>query len=164
MTHENPVPWHTFAADAPQLARDARAQFESARHHVLASLRKDGSPRVSGTEVQFHADDLVVGMMHRSIKALDLQRDGRFALHAAMTEPMGAGAAGGDVKISGTATEITDDAWIAGYVDAVQPPPPFHVFRLAIAEVIRTSMHPDGDRLVVERWTPAGGLSRTERS
>lgn len=156
--------WERFASDAADLATAVRAQLESSKHHVLATLRRDGSPRVSGTEVQFHAGELVAGMMHGSVKALDLRRDGRFALHAAMVEPMGSGPGKGDVKLSGTGVEITDEAWIAGYVDAVQPPPPFHVFRLGLVEVVRTSMHPNGDRLVIERWTPIGGFTSIDRA
>lgn len=164
MNDTNVASWEQFAADAADLASSVRAQFESCRHHVLATLRRDGSPRVSGTEVQFHGGDLVAGMMFGSVKSHDLHHDGRFALHASMAEPMGSGAGGGDIKLSGVGHEITDDAWLAGYVEVVQPPPPFHVFRLALTEVVRTSMHPDADRLVIERWTPSLGLDRLERS
>jgi hypothetical protein len=155
--------WSALSIDASALAAAARAEFESRRHHVLATLRRDGSPRVSGTEVQFHDGDLVIGMMHGSLKAIDLVRDPRCALHAAPTEPMGSGPGGGDIKVAGVADHVTDPDALAAYVAAVQPPPPFQLFRLRLTEVVRTSLHPEGDRLVVERWTPAGGLQRIER-
>jgi hypothetical protein len=37
--------WKQFAAEAPDLAYAVRARFEAAKHHVLATLRADGSPR-----------------------------------------------------------------------------------------------------------------------
>ena len=86
---------------------------------MLATLRRDGSPRVSGTEVQFHAGDLCMGMMHQGIKSRDLTRDGRFALH---TNPGDATMEGGDAKVAGIAFEVTDEQALATYVDEVEPP------------------------------------------
>ncbi len=127
---------------------------------MLATLRRDGSPRVSGTEVQFRGPDLVVGMMYGSVKAQDLQRDGRFALHA---NPGDGSMAGGDAKVAGHAIEVIDDPSPA---DAEQgpPAPPSHLFRLSLAEVVLTAVHPDGDRLVIETWRPGEPLQRVERA
>ena len=58
------------------------ARFEATKHHVLATLRADGSPRVSGTEVQFHGVRPTMGMCPGPVKARDLQHDPRFALHS----------------------------------------------------------------------------------
>jgi hypothetical protein len=33
------------------------------QHHMMATLRRDGSPRISGTEVKFIGGQLVLGMM-----------------------------------------------------------------------------------------------------
>ena len=70
---------------------------------------------------------------------------------------------GGDAKVAGVAHEVTDPDALAGYVDTVQPPPPFHLFRCAITEVVMTSLHPDGDRLVIETWRPGEGLVVRDR-
>jgi hypothetical protein len=153
--------WEQFATAEPDLARRAQARFLANKHHVLANLRRDGSPRVSGTEVQFHGGDLCMGMMHQSIKARDLVRDGRFALHA---NPGDATMKGGDAKVAGVAFEVTDEAALATYIDEVEPPPPFHLFRSELSEVVVTSLHPDGDRLVIETWRPGTGVVRRERS
>ena len=99
------VTWQEFAADAPDLAAPVRARFQATKHHVLATLRRDGSPRVSGTEVQFHGPDLTIGSMPGSVKGRDLRRDGRYALHA---NPGDGTMDGGDAKVSGTAVEVTD--------------------------------------------------------
>lgn len=152
--------WQQFSDEAPDLASAVRARLEATKHHVLATLRRDGSPRVSGTEVQFRGPDLVVGMMGGSVKARDLQRDGRFALHA---NPGDGSMAGGDAKVAGHATEVIDDPSPA---DGEQgpPAPPSHLFRLSLAEVVLTAVHPDGDRLVIETWRPGKPLQRVERA
>jgi hypothetical protein len=41
---------------------------------TLATLRRDGSPRISGTEVEFTDGQVWLGMMPGSLKALDLRR------------------------------------------------------------------------------------------
>jgi hypothetical protein len=153
--------WHDFRCDAPDLAERAHARFTATKHHVLATLRRDGAPRVSGTEVQFHGDDLMAGSMPGSVKARDLQRDGRFALHA---NPGDGSMEGGDAKVSGHATAVTDPAVLASYIGDTHPPEPFDLFRFDIGEVVVTSLHPDGDRLVIETWRPGAGVVRVERA
>ena len=59
-------------------------------------------PRVSGTEVVFRGDDLFLGSMWHAVKARDLQRDGRFAIHRPGAPEM----VGGDTKLSGVAVEV----------------------------------------------------------
>jgi hypothetical protein len=74
---------------------------------VLATLRRDGSPRVSGIEVEFTDGELVMGMMPGSVKAQDLRRDPRLSLHAASEDPPhDASRWLGDAKISGRAVEV----------------------------------------------------------
>jgi hypothetical protein len=160
MTENSSVSWTSFTDDSPELAASVAARFTATKHHVLATLRRDGAPRVSGSEVQFQGGELAVGMMHGSMKALDLLRDGRFALHA---NPGDGSMSGGDAKVSGVAVEITDAALLAPYVDDVDPPTPFHLFYLQPLEVVLTTLHPDGDRLVIETWRPHTGLTRVER-
>jgi hypothetical protein len=142
------VRWKEFAAEAPELASAVRARFEAARHHVLATLRADGSPRVSGTEVVFSDGDLTLGSMPGAVKARDLQRDGRFALHA---NPGDGSMAGGDAKVAGVAEEVLGEET-------------HHVFRLQLDEAVLTSLHPDGDRIVIESWRPGQGVVRRERA
>jgi hypothetical protein len=127
---------------------------------VLATLRRDGSPRVSGSEVQFHERDLVAGSMPDSVKARDLRRDGRFALHA---NPGDGSMDGGDAKLAGRAVEVTDPDVLARYAGETSPPEPFHLFRFELDEVVLTSLHPDGDRLVIETWRPGKPVARVER-
>ncbi|MEV4241888.1 pyridoxamine 5'-phosphate oxidase family protein [Streptosporangium canum] len=76
------APWEQFESEAGELASAVKARFQAAETHVLATLRKDGSPRVSGTEVDFKGSDLSFGSMLNAVKALALRRDGRCAIHA----------------------------------------------------------------------------------
>jgi len=152
--------WEQFSNEAPELAAAVRARFEANRHHVLATLRRDGSPRVSGTEVDCHGPDLTVGSMWQAVKARDLQRDGRFALHA---NPGDGSMEGGDVKVAGHAVEVTDPGELRGFVEAEHPPEPFHLFRLSLDEVVRTSVSPDEKFLIIETWRPGRPLHRVQR-
>ena len=135
--------------EAPELAGAVEARLTATKHHVLATLRQDGSPRVSGTEVQLRGPELTIGSMPGAVKARDLQRDGRFALHA---NPGDGTMDGGDAKLAAFRQEVE------------APPGPMHLFRLLLTEVVLTSLHPDGDRLVIETWRPDRGLSRVERA
>ncbi len=142
--------WSEVVRAAPELAATAEARFRATKHHVLATLRRDGSPRVSGTEVDFGDGQLRLGSMWQAVKATDLRRDGRFALHA---NPGDGSMVGGDVKVAGVAVEVLDHE-NAGHS---------HLFNLDVREVVVTSVHPDGDRLVIETWRPADGYTRVER-
>ncbi|MDA3644646.1 pyridoxamine 5'-phosphate oxidase family protein [Saccharopolyspora indica] len=155
--------WQEFAERTPELAARVRARLEAFQHHVLATLRRDGAPRVSGTEVAWRGPDLVFGSMPGSRKAVDLQRDGRFALHAnpgAPEDMMG----GVDVKLAGRAVEVTGDEHRA-WVEEVGPPSPdSHLFRLDLTEVTTTGVAEDQTHLVITRWTPTEGVRIFKRT
>ncbi|MFF3287587.1 pyridoxamine 5'-phosphate oxidase family protein [Streptomyces sp. NPDC003023] len=151
-------PWSAFRAAEPAFAESVQSRFQQYGHHVLATLRSDGSPRLSGLEVNFRFGELWLGMMPSSRKARDLLRDPRFALH---TNPGADDATdAGDARISGRAHEVTEPGRKRRFADDVQPPEPFHLFRVGIGEVVRTSV--EGDELVVRSWSPGAPL-RTRR-
>ncbi|MCZ9341550.1 pyridoxamine 5'-phosphate oxidase family protein, partial [Streptomyces sp. TRM76130] len=106
------------------------------------------------------AGELWLGMMPGSLKALDLRRDPRFALQANPGE--GTGMGGGDVRISGRAFEVEDAGTKARYVEEVEPPEPFHLFRAELTEVTRTRVEDDA-YLVVQVWKPGEPLRVIER-
>jgi hypothetical protein len=97
-------------------------------HKTLATLRRDGSPRISGTEVIFAEGELWLGSMWQAMKARDLQRDPRFALHSGSDDPP---AWSGDAKMAGRAEEIEDPDRKAAIIGANAPPGPVHLFRAA---------------------------------
>ncbi|EST31498.1 pyridoxamine 5'-phosphate oxidase family protein [Streptomyces roseochromogenus] len=158
MTHVN---WAAFSTAAPEMAAITEKRFGTFRHHVLATLRRDGSPRTSGLEADFRAGELWLGMMADSLKALDLRRDPRFALQANPGE--GTDMAGGDVRISGRAYEVEDGATKTAYVKEVEPPQPFHLFRTELTEVVRTYVE-DEKYLVVQVWKPGEPVRTIKRT
>ncbi|MEU9285921.1 pyridoxamine 5'-phosphate oxidase family protein [Streptomyces sp. NPDC048275] len=160
-SHTSHTNWAAFTAAEPDLARLAESRFGAFTHHVLATLRADGSPRTSGLEVRFVHGELWLGMMPDSLKALDLRRDPRFTLQA--NPGPGTGMAGGDVRISGRAVEVDEPAAKALYVEEVEPPQPFHLFRTELTEVVRTYIE-DDTYLVVEIWKPGEPVRTLRRT
>ncbi|MGV9989706.1 pyridoxamine 5'-phosphate oxidase family protein [Streptomyces sp. NPDC003374] len=153
--------WAAFAAAEPGLAGTVEERFGAFTHHVLATLRKDGSPRTSGLEVRFLDGELWFGMMPDSLKALDLRRDARFALQA--NPGPGTSMGGGDVRIAGRAVEVTEAAVKAAYVKEVEPPEPFHLFRTELTEVVRTFVE-DDRYLVTQFWRPGEPVRTLRRT
>ncbi len=155
------VAWGDVAASEPELAASAWARFDATKHHVLATLRADGSPRVSGSEVILHDGVLALGSMFRAVKAEDLRRDGRFALHS---NPGDGSMEGGDAKISGVAVEIGGE--LAAAIAAELPqevPEPFHLFRLDVAQVVLSEVDHERNCMVIRSWWPSRGLVVAER-
>ena len=155
--------WGMVVAEAPELARQVRELFDSHRHKILGTLRKDGSPRLSGTELNFLDDDIWFGGMWMSRKCLDLRRDPRFAVHTSSLDPP---AWRGDARISGTVQEVVDPAQVEAVVKAGEgeaPEGPWHLFRAELEEVLLTRLGDPADHLVIELWRPGRGVQRTER-
>ena len=145
--------WAEFAAVDPDLAALVRRCFAVRKHATLATLRRDGSPRISGTEVEFDDDgEVYLGMMPRSMKALDLRRDPRLALHSPTVDPPEPDPVSwiGEAKIGGRGVEVSDPA-----TDEA------HRFRIDVAEVVHTSV--EDDVLVIRSWHPERGAERRER-
>jgi hypothetical protein len=154
--------WKEVAESAPEFAVAARALFDVHKHKTLATLRKNGSPRISGTEIEFVEDDIWFGAMWESRKALDLQGDPRFALHGPTVDPGGDWR--GDVKLNGKAVEEMDEARKERIVPAQgHPPGPFHLFRAEIEEVVLTRLGDPADHLVIELWAQGKGLRSFKR-
>ncbi|MEU9096173.1 pyridoxamine 5'-phosphate oxidase family protein [Streptomyces sp. NPDC048361] len=151
--------WTRFRETETAFASAVQARFAQYKHHVLATLRKDGSPRVTGIEVEFQGGELWLGMMAGSMKAHDLRRDPRFAVQA--NPGPDAEMADGDVRISGRAVEVTDPAVMARFASLVEPPEPFHLFRAELTEVVRTGV--ENDELVVRVWRPGAALRTLRR-
>ncbi|MBV1940489.1 pyridoxamine 5'-phosphate oxidase family protein [Streptomyces sp. BV286] len=160
MTRTTPN-WAAFITAEPDLARTVEERFAAFTHHVVATLRKDGSPRTCGLEVRFARGELWLGMMPDSLKALDLRRDPRFALQA--NPGPGTEMGGGDVRIAGRAVEVHDPADRARYAEEAEPPEPFHLFRTELTEVVRTYVE-DDTYLVVEIWKPGVPVRTLKRT
>jgi hypothetical protein len=153
--------WSEFEAAAPELAGSVRARLEAHTHKTLATLRRDGSPRISGTETQLIDGELWIGSMWQARKAHDLQRDPRFALHSGSDEP---DAWAGDAKLAGVAEEITDPGRVREINGQKAPPGPSHLFRLDLREVSTVGLNDSRDAIVIEVWTPDRGVRTIKRS
>src|SRR6202521_5813219 len=99
--------WTEFASAEPVLARQVEERFRIRKHKTLATLRKDGSPRISGIEVEFADGELFLGMMPASLKLHDLERDPRLALHSPSEDPPDGHPQSwaGEAKLAGVAIE-----------------------------------------------------------
>jgi hypothetical protein len=149
--------WRDFERLEPAFAARVRDLFTSHKHHTMATLRRDGSPRISGTEVAFAEGELLLGMMGGALRANDLRRDARVALHTHTVDPPPEGedpsSWSGDAKVFGTAHEIAP-----GDADSSS-----HSFCIDIEEVVHTGVGVPADHLLIEVWRPDRGLVRIER-
>lgn len=164
--------WTDFAAEAPELAEHAERRLAATGLMMLATLRRDGFPRISPMEPVLADDRLVLhdgrlwlGMMPASTKALDLQRDGRFAIHSATADKM---LTEGDVKMWGVASPVTDHATLAQFSDdifvsvghrfEVGEFDAFDVDLLGASSVVMRD-----DTMIVTTWRPGGGVTVDEK-
>jgi pyridoxamine 5'-phosphate oxidase-like protein len=152
--------WRHIEAEAPELAKLARSFFDAHTHKTLATIRRDGSPRISGTEVQFADGEVWLGSMWRATKALDLIRDPRFALHSGSADPPDWK---GDAKIAGRMAEVDDPSLRAARLGSEAEPGRAHLFRADITELVVVRLGESPDHLVVETWHERRGVTRRER-
>jgi hypothetical protein len=153
--------WSEFEAEAPELATRVRERLEAHKHKTIATLRRDGSPRISGTEAQFRDGELWMGSMWQALKARDLQRDPHFALHSGSDEP---DAWTGDAKLAGVAEEITDPERVREINGAAAQGGPSHLFRLDVREVSTVGVDEARKHLVIEVWKPGEGVRTIKRA
>ncbi|MBG0831782.1 pyridoxamine 5'-phosphate oxidase family protein [Planomonospora sp. ID67723] len=154
--------WQEIEKEEPEFAGRVRELFDAHRHKTMATLRKDGSPRISGTEAQFKDGELWLGSMPGAMKAKDLRRDPRVALHSASEDPDDADPAAwaGDAKLAGRAVEVTDPEVLERLG---LPGEGAHLFRIEVAEVVRTFVAPGGTHLVIQMWHEGRGLHEIRR-
>ena len=148
--------WHDVEQAVPEFALRVRALFDAHRHKTIATLRADGSPRISGIEASFEDGELVFGSMANARKGADLRRDPRFALHSATVDP-----------VEGSEAQWPGEAKISGRAIAVPPVTDgsdSDSFRAEIADVVHTHLNDAATMLVVEWWTPTHGLRTIERA
>ncbi len=141
--------WSEFEAAAQELAKRVRERLDAHKHKTIATLRSDGSPRISGTESEIKDGELWIGSMSDALKARDLQRDPRFALHSGSDDPS---EWSGDAKLAGVAEEVVD------------PERDSHLFRLDLREVSTVRVNDERNGIVITVWTPDGGVRTISRS
>jgi hypothetical protein len=152
--------WAEFVRAAPQLGALAEERLAANRLVLVGTLRRDGSPRISPVEAFIVQGELMLGMMWRSKKALDLVRDPRLVVHSATADPAGTE---GDVKLFGRAMDVSDPDLRTAYADVLEeridwrPPEPFHLFAVEIESAAFIRFGPERQAL---RWTAAAGERR----
>ena len=146
--------WCDIEGDAPDYAARVQRRFEVGINKTIATLRRDGSPRISATELEFKGGQVTLGMMGGSMKLLDVRRDPRVAIHSptieALTDTVDWP---GDAKLAGTLVETP--------VPENDPHPGAGFFRLDITEVTLTYVR--GEELVIESWHAGRGRSLRAR-
>jgi hypothetical protein len=147
------VAWKDVESAEPAFAAQVRGLFDRGKHKTMATLRADGSPRISGIEAEFVDGEMTFGSMPSSRKGADLARDPRVAIHSPSVDP------------PEDAKEWVGEAKIAGRAVLAGDPhdPNGQSFRVDIDEVVLTSLNEAGDRLRVQYWRPGHGLQRVER-
>jgi hypothetical protein len=150
--------WEAFEQAEPELAARVRKLFDAGRHKTIATLRADGSPRISGIECEFVDGELRFGSMAGARKLADLDRDPRFALHGPTFHPE-----------EGKEKEWPGEAKVAGRARRAEPAtsedgaPAGVTFLADVTEVVLTHLDEEATRLVIESWTPARGRRVVER-
>jgi hypothetical protein len=148
--------WQEIEKDAPEFAERVRARFAAGTNKTIATLRKDGSPRISGTELEFKDGEVTLGMMDGGRKLADVRRDPRVAVHSPTIEP------------PSNPVEWLGEAKLAGR--AVETPPPAEgaqdgagYFRIDVTEVSLVHVGDPADHLVIESWHEGSGYRRRTR-
>ena len=150
--------WSELERRQPALAELGRRRLLEPGVVLVATIRSDGTPRVSPVEPFVLDGGLWLSMLWASRKAADLQRDSRILLHSIITSRDGGE---GEFKIRGTARAEDDPDLHARYAAAVSTglgwtpePGRFHLFAVTMSEV--TFIRYDdatGDQHVVH-WPP----------
>jgi len=163
--YPGPVRWDEFAGECPELA--ALGEERLSRHQLclIGTIRRDGRPRISPVEPDFVGGELMLGMMWKSPKALDLIRDPRCAVHSVVANNNGTE---GDFKLYGRALAVDDRERRARYCATIkartgwQPEEPhFHCFAI---DVESSGFVIFGDGGYGLAWSPSAGLRRWKNS
>jgi hypothetical protein len=155
--------WRDLEEAAPEIARLGRERLEQARVGLLATLRRDGSPRISPVEPYFMRGHLLFGAMAWTLKVRDLDRDPRCTLHSAVTGP---DVGEGELKLYGTAVDADDelrDACSEGWWIG-RPRESARVFSLSIDEASFVTWDYQRGEMVVRRWSTEAGFRTVTRS
>jgi hypothetical protein len=161
--------WSDIGDAQPRLARLAQEHLIGPGVVLVATIRRDGTPRLSAVEPYVQAGELWLSMMWQSAKARDLLRDPRILVHSVITSRDGAG---GELKVRGTARAENDPAVQRRYADAVAAslgwnpqPGRFHLFAVNVSQVAFITYDPDGNGdQHVAMWPPGREFIRRATS
>jgi hypothetical protein len=131
--------WSDIELAQPRLADVGRVRLIEPGVVLVATLRQDGTARISPVEPLIMDGDLWLSMLWQSAKAGDLLRDPRILVHGIVMSRDGGD---GEFKVRGTARAEDDSAVQRRYADTVTAtlgwnpqPGRFHLFAVDIAQV-----------------------------
>ena len=161
VTYPRWMSWQELEASAPEIARLGRERIGETRVVLLATLRRDGSPRISPVEPYLFRGHLLFGAMSRSLKTHDLERDPRCTLHSTITGPDNGE---GELKLYGRAVQADDEVrdrcegwWTE------RPRSTATVFVLNIEQAAFVSWDTERGQMIVRRWSPQRGYIESTR-
>ena len=143
----------SWAELPPELARADLLDFA-----YLATLRRDGRPRISPVEVHVLNGRLLIGVMPRSLKARDLEHDPRCTLQTVVADP---DAGEPELKLYCRAVPAEGEppgAWWTG-----RPADDVRVYELEVDEAALVEWNLDNAEMTVTSWSPASGLRHSTR-
>ena len=136
--------WEELEQAAPEIAGHGRELIEKFQFVFVGTLTKDGSPRITPVEAYIIDGHLLVNMIPRSFKALDLLRDPRVYVHTPVDSKSGPP----EFKLGGCAAVLEEEALKRKLDDLFwemiqwRPAPDSHYFEL-LAERAAYVLHDD---------------------
>jgi hypothetical protein len=157
--------WKDFRSTVPEFAKTAEEVLGTNGLALIGTIRRDGTPRISPVEVFFPREELLMGMMNRSKKALDLLRDPRCVIHNTVSDPEGSQP---ELKLRGRAI-AGEEGMRERYCEAYavrwkrRPPESFpgHVFSLDVDSAAFIRYDTEKNEMTVKRWSAELGFKET---
>ncbi len=136
--------WKAFEDAEPELAAFGAERLDG-KVAYLATIRKDGSPRLHPFTPIIGEGHFFAFMEPTSPKGHDLRRDPRFAIHCAVTDTSGES---GEVILSGTARPVEDPEMraVAVRLSSYSPADRYVLFEFDV-DSAKTTTYPDGKAL-----------------
>ena len=144
--------WQLLEEQQPELAAFGRLRLNG-KVAYLATVRKDGSPRVHPMTPIIGAGHMFVFMEPTSPKGHDLQRDGRYAIHGGVTDNSGVS---GEFFVTGRAHLVSDPELraLATQLSSYDPAERYILFEFDVESAGSTVYTDDGaDRRYWKRVT-----------
>ena len=140
--------WNDFEKSAPELAAFG-AERLNGRVSYLATTQKDGAPRVHPVTPIIGRGHFFVFMEPTSPKGKDLQRDGRYQIHCAVSDNSGVS---GEFWCAGRAQWIDDSnvRALAAQISTYAPSERYILFEFDV-ERAQSTIYP-GDKPVRQLW------------
>jgi hypothetical protein len=158
--------WDEFVEACREIGRAAQERFERDELVLLGTVSRHGWPRISPCELDFVEGHLLMGMMWRSPKALDLLRGSPLVVHSVQADRKATEA---DIKLYGHATDIQDTPVREAFREAIRrridwapEEPDYHLFSFDVERAAVLTFSEEQE--TVTTWDPARGLRSRAKS